>query len=49
MTLERRTRLLRLARQRGDKAAIAILEADREYRPEPTYPVWTFPLLRRAA
>jgi len=46
VTLERRTRLLRLARKRDDRAAIAILEADREYRPEPDYPVLTVPLRR---
>jgi hypothetical protein len=48
MNAERRRRLLRLARRRGDKAAIAILEADRDYRPEPDYPVFVAPL-RRAA
>jgi len=48
MTLQRRTRLLKLARKRGDRAAIAILEADREYRPEPTYPMFVA-VLRRAA
>lgn len=40
MNAERRTRLIKLARERGDRAAVAILEADREYRPEPDYPVF---------
>jgi hypothetical protein len=43
MNAERRRRLLRLARERRDKAAIAILEADRSWRPEPDYPVTVLP------
>lgn len=35
MTLERRIRLLRLARRRGDRLAIAVLEADRRFQPDP--------------
>jgi hypothetical protein len=35
MTLERRLRLIKLARRRGDTAAIAILQAGRRYQPDP--------------
>lgn len=36
----RRQRLIKLARLRGDRAAVAILEANRTYRPEPDYPIF---------
>lgn len=52
MTAERHARLLRLARLRGDLVAIAILTADRQYRPEPQpdYSMFVAPLWRwRAA
>ena len=39
LLLERRVRLLRLAIARRDLLAIAILTADRQYRPEPDYPI----------
>ena len=47
MTLERRTRLIRIAKKKGDRAAVAILEADRTFRPEPeTPPMLLLPWLR---
>lgn len=46
MNAERHARLLRLARLRGDLAAVAILTADRQYRPQPDYPVFVAPLRR---
>lgn len=36
--MTRKERLIRLATRRGDKAALAILEADRDYRPWPETP-----------
>jgi hypothetical protein len=43
MNAERRRRLLRLARERRDLVAIAVLEADREYSPDPETPVLALP------
>lgn len=48
--LTRQERLIRLAKLRSDRAAQAILEADREFRPEPEAPPMLLtPWARRAA
>lgn len=44
--MTRKERLIRLAEKRGDKAAIAILTADRDFRPEPDYPIFTAVLVK---
>lgn len=49
MTTERRARLLKLAKKRGDKLAIATLTADRTYSPEPDYQILTARLTPRFA
>jgi len=47
--MTRTERLLRLARKRGDKAAIAILEADRQYHDDPPTPMFVRILVGRRA
>jgi hypothetical protein len=45
--MTRKERLIKLATKRGDKAALAILEADRDFRPEPTdHYIFAAPIVR---
>ena len=46
---ERRNRQLARARKLGDRAAIAILEADRRYTPDPEYSIFVARLTGRVA
>ena len=41
MTLSRRTRLIKLAKARGDLLALAVLEGNRTFRDEPDYRIFT--------
>jgi hypothetical protein len=48
-TLTRRARLLRLARERRDLLALAVLLADRTWTPDPETPVLRLPWAGRRA